>query len=264
MIQNTRTALITGASSGIGAEFARQLARRGWSLVLVARRLERLEQLAAELEKQHGVAVQAWQADLTQPDEIVRVAQRLSAMPQIAMLINNAGFDTNTPFAKSDILRELDMVRLHVDATMQLSRAALPSMLAARYGAIINVSSLGALVPTPGHAAYCASKAALITFSETLQLELHGTGVRVQALCPGLTCSEFHDTAAFADFDRSYFPEHFWMSAAEVVSTSLHCLECGRVVCVPGRANRMLATCSRIGLAPLLWRALAAMPRRRS
>ncbi len=263
MIQNTRTALITGASSGIGAEFARQLAARGWSLVLVARRLERLERLAAELKERHGISAEAWQADLAQPDEIERVAQRLSAMPQVAMLINNAGVDTNTPFAKSDILRELDMVRLHVDATIQLSRAALPSMLAARYGAIINVSSLGALVPTPGHAAYCASKAALITFSETLQLELHGTGVRVQALCPGLTRSEFHDTAAFADFDPSYFPERFWASAADVVSTSLRCLERGRVVCVPGRANRVLAACGRLGLAPLLWRALAAMPRRR-
>ena len=246
-------ALITGASSGLGAVYARQLAAQGYNLVLVARREERLAALAAELEERHGVSAQALAADLSTPDGIERVEERIARLEAVDMLVNNAGFGFPGKFAESDLARHLDMIHVHVTASVRLCRAALPGMIARRRGRIINVASLSAFVPA-GHATYTATKTYLVAFSETLQIELYGTGVRVQALCPGFTYTEFHDTPELApSFDRAQIPRLMWMPAEKVVALSLKALERGRVAYIPGFLNRLLAALARNRLASLLF-----------
>ena len=224
------TALITGASSGIGAAFARRLAAAGHNLILVARRLDRLEALAEELASRHNIVAEVLPADLAQPAGIERVETRLSGTDTPDLLINNAGFGTTGYFADIDLAKQLDMIQLHIVAPVRLCRAVLPGMIARSRGAIINVASIAAYWPLPENANYAASKMYLIVFSQSLQAELEGTGVRVQALCPGFTYTEFHDTAEFARFDRRNIPAPLWMSADELARLSLAALERGEVV----------------------------------
>lgn len=233
------TALITGASSGIGAAFARRLAAEGYDLVLVARREARLAALAAELQQRYPIRAEVLAADLAKPTDVERVEQRLAALSELSLLINNAGFGTAGFFSQSDLARELDMIQVHLTTSLRLSRAALPGLIARRRGAIINVSSSAAFFPTPGAATYCASKSYLNVFSEALQAELAGTGVRVQALCPGFTYTEFHDTPEYKDFDRARIPKFLWMTAEAVVSASLQALGQGQVICIPGWHYRL-------------------------
>lgn len=232
-------ALITGASSGIGAAFARRLARDGYSLVLTARRAERLQALADEIraEARPGVQVEVLPADLDQPVDLERVEQRLGQEPAITLLVNNAGFGAGGDFSRADMPRQLSMIRLHVLASVRLARSALPQMLARRHGAVINVSSLGGFLPMPGSINYAATKAYLNNFSEGLSIELHGSGVRVQALCPGMTRSEFHSVS---NSDITSIPAIAWMTSEEVVEESLRGLAENRVVVVPGLLNRVL------------------------
>lgn len=249
------TALITGASSGIGKAFAGSLAQRGYDLILVARRRELLESLADELSSAHGIHAEVLTADLALEEDMIRVAQRIEANDEVSMLVNNAGFDVDSPFAKSDIERELDMVRVHDMATMRLTRAALPGMIARRRGAVINVSSIGAFFPLPDHAIYDASKAFLLSFTETLQVELAGSGVRAQVLCPGFTHTSFH---AVSQMNISAIPGRMWMEPDEVVEESLRALDRGKVVVIPGRRNRLLALFSKLP-RPLIYRAIGKM-----
>ncbi len=249
------TACITGASSGIGAAFARQLAATGHNLILVARRQERLEALADELSTRHNVTCQVLPADLTQSADLERIAARLAGPDAPDLLINNAGFGTTGHFADIDLDRQLDMIQLHVIAPVRLCRAVLPDMIARRSGAIINVASIAAYWPLPENANYAASKMYLIVFSQALQSELRETGVRVQALCPGFTYTEFHDTAEFARFDRRNIPAPLWMSADELVRLSLAALEWGEVVYIPGWKNRLM-------VSPVFHALLALVPRK--
>ena len=241
------TALITGASSGIGAAFARTLAAEGYDLLLVARRAERLAALAAELRQQHGVTVETLAVDLATPAGIAQVAQRITHLPNLTLLINNAGFGLKGPFWDVDLARQQAMIQLHVQATVALCHAALPGMLAHRHGQIINVSSVAAFGPLPGNATYMPTKAYLNNFSESLALELQGRGVQVQALCPGFTYSEFHDTAEYAGFNRRRYPGFMWMTAEAVAAHSLAALRRAQppVVFVPGRVNRLLTLIQR-------------------
>lgn len=252
------TAYITGASAGLGAEFARQLAARGYHLVLVARRLERLETLAAELAQKHNIRAEAFAADLANADDVARLAERLARDEDLALLVNNAGFGLGGPFAEAEIERQAEMLQVHVSAAMRLIRAALPGMIARRAGNIINVSSLAAFIPRGGSAIYGASKAFLNSFSEALQMELQDTGVRVQALCPGFTYTEFHDVREVAqNFKRSEIPRFFWQNADEVVRASLAALGSERVIVIPGWRNHLLKFMSqnRLILSLLLaWR----------
>jgi hypothetical protein len=228
------TALITGASSGIGKAFAGSLAKRSYDLVLVARRRELLDSLADELSSAHGVHAEVLTADLASEEDVVRVAQHIEARGDLSMLVNNAGYTIEGPFAESDIERQLDMVHVHDLATMRLTRAVLPGMIARRRGAVINTSSLGGFAPQRNHSIYCASKAFLIGFTETLHMELAGSGVRAQVLCPGFTHTGFH---AAVGMDTSGIPSVLWMDADEVVEESLRALERGKVVVIPGRRN---------------------------
>jgi len=247
-------ALITGASSGIGAAFARRLAQEGYNLVLVARRQDRLAALAEELVQAHGIAAEVLPADLTQVDDVARVERRIASL-KLAILVNNAGFGTNKgSLLASDLDEQIDMLNLHILTTMRLCRAALPGMTAQASGAIINVSSISAFFPLPGDINYPASKAYLNTFSQALQAEVARHGIRVQALCPGFTHTEFHDTEAMSGFQKSRIPAPIWMTSEQVVEDSLRCLGRNQVICVPGRRNQLLVLGSQNGLAGLVLR----------
>jgi uncharacterized protein len=237
-------AVVTGATAGIGREFAEQLAGRGYDLLLVARDQPRLAEAAAALTATHHVEAEAFPADLTRDDDVTRLAERLSASGRLAVLVNNAGFGSRGKLAQSDPGKQTAMVRLHVLAPMRLTRAALPVLLANRTGAVVNVSSIASFLFSAGNVNYCATKAYLTTFTEGLAAELRGTGVQAQALCPGFTRTEFHGRIA-EPVERH--PELFRMSARSVVRHSLRCLDRrGPTVCIPGLGYRMLAGMIRI------------------
>jgi uncharacterized protein len=246
--------LITGATSGIGKLFADRLAARGHDLILVARDAARLESLAVELGTRHGVAVEPLRADLSRDDEIERLAARLRAGQPLAMLVNNAGFGTKGTIAETDPGPQAAMVHLHALAPMRLSQAALPGMLARRAGAIINVSSVASFIYTPGNANYSATKAYLTVFSEGLAGEVAHAGIRVQALCPGFTRTEFHARMGLSAAELGRRP--FWLRAEDVVDCSLRSLDGGGpVVCIPDWRYRVLVFLIRH--APRRWLGLA-------
>ncbi|MDQ6856872.1 MAG: SDR family oxidoreductase [Candidatus Dormibacteraeota bacterium] len=234
-------ALITGASSGIGEEFARQLAARGHAVTLVARRGERLQTLAKELRQKHSAKVSVHTADLASAAGRGRIATLLRTQAPW-LLVNNAGFGTRGRFAELDPAREAEEVELNVVALHQLTAAVLPGNVEARTGAVINVASTAAYQALPYMATYAATKAFVLHFTEALSLELHGTGVRAMALCPGPTRTEFDEVAGVSVlFDKS-LP----MSAAAVVRSALRTLDRGHAVCVPGPHNLLLAQGNRL------------------
>jgi uncharacterized protein len=242
-------ALITGASAGLGAEYARRLAASGTSVILVARRLDRLEELARELRARHGVAVDVLAADLATEAGQAVVAARIAADPALDLLVNNAGFGGKTGFAKGELAAHLDMARVHVEATIRLTKAALPGMIDRGRGAVINVASVAAFSPFSG-AMYGGTKAFLVMFSEGLQTEVRSKGIAVQAICPGMTHTEFHGVAGI---DKAVVPAPFWMTADKVVRISLRRLG-GRVVCVPGWHNKAISFLMRCPLTAALVR----------
>jgi uncharacterized protein len=231
-------AVITGASAGIGKVFCEKLAARGYDLIVAARNAARLESLRQEFEGRYGVAVEVFPADLTIDTDVSLLAERLTRSPRLALLVNNAGFGTRGTLVDASPAIQEAMLRLHTVAPMRLAQAALPVLLANRRGAIVNVSSVASFIYSPGNVNYCATKAYLTTFSEGLAAELAGTGVKVQALCPGFTRSEFHQRM---DADVSELPRWMWMSADRVVDASLRALDRGRpVVCVPGLRYKLI------------------------
>jgi short-subunit dehydrogenase len=245
-----RTALITGASAGLGAEYARRLAAAGTDLILVARRLERLEALAAELRAKNGVAVEAVRADLTDAGDLGRVERLVAESATLDLLVNDAGYGGRTGFVKGGTADHIGMVRVHVEATVRLTRAALPGMIGRGRGAVISVASVAAFSPFSG-AMYSGTKAFLVMFSENLQAEVRSKGIVIQALCPGMTHTEFH---AVAGIDESIVPSPFWQTAEKVVRTSLRRLGRG-VVCIPGWHNKAIAFLMRCPATAVLVRA---------
>jgi short-subunit dehydrogenase len=250
------TALITGASSGIGAAFARALAAQGYDLVLVARREDRLRMVAEEVQQKFNVACRVCPADLSHPLHLEWLERKISEIQDLEMLINNAGFGAPGRFAEMEIEKNLAMIQVHILAAVRLCRAALPGMIARRRGSIINVSSIAAFMAGPKNATYSATKGYLNLFSEGLQDELKGTGVRVQALCPGLTDTEFHDRPGYENY-KTEMPGFLWMKAEEVVRESLEALAKSRVICVPGLKNRLLVTVMRNRLGALVMKWIA-------
>jgi short-subunit dehydrogenase len=251
-------ALVTGASAGIGREFCEQLAARGHDLLLVARDRARLDAVGGELGARHGIAVEALPADLSREDDMLRVAERI-ARAEPTLLVNNAGFGTTGTLARTDPERQAEMVRLHTLAPVRLTLAALPSLVRRNAGGVINVSSVAGFAVTPGSVTYGATKAFLTTWSEGLAAELRGSGVRVQALCPGFTHSEFHRRMGTRS---GRAPEFMWLSARQVVTASLRALDRnGPVVCVPGWRYRVVVAALRILPRGLVSRAAAARQR---
>ena len=252
------TALITGASSGLGEAFARKLASQKLDLILVARRGDRLAKLASELRSQCGVNAEDLVADLSTDVGVGLVERRIESLKALDLLVNNAGFGVPGEFAEVPLERSLLMIDVHVLASVRLSRAALPGMIARRRGAIINVSSIGAFLPRPGDAVYCATKAYLNAFSEALAGELRGSGVQMQALCPGFVPTEFLDQPEHQRLQvKARIPKWLWTPAEDVIAASLQALRHDQLICVPGFKNRLIVVAARSGLAGFLLRILA-------
>lgn len=247
MKSSSKLAVVTGASSGLGTVFAQQLAARGYCLLLVARRVDRLEELSRAL----GPASDIYPCDLADPAETEKLALHLRERGDVSLLVNNAGFGTLGKFHETDFGRQVEMVNVHVLATMRLTRAVLPAMIDARHGAIINVSSIAAYLRSAGDVSYGATKGWMNDFTEGLRIELDAlhSPVVVQALCPGFTYTEFHDTLGA---DRALIPKWFWLPADSVVRDSLDALGTRQLFVIPSWKYKLVATVSR--LLPTAWR----------
>jgi short-subunit dehydrogenase len=236
-------AAITGASSGIGKVFAQKLAPTH-DLLLIARRRDRLESLAAELTPVCGCEVFILEADLTIEDDLARVADRIAGAPQLALCVNNAGFGLRGLFLRSDLRQLEQMHRLNISAVLRLSHAALCNMVARGSGALINVASVAGFVRRARNVGYGATKAWVVAFTESLYLDMQAmqSPVRIQALCPGYTYSEFHD---HMNIDRMRIASRaMWLPAEFVVEKSLKALESGRLFVVPGWRYRLIVNLS--------------------
>jgi short-subunit dehydrogenase len=239
MSQQKLTALVTGASGGIGEELARLFAADGHDLVLVARSRDKLVRLAEELHEKHGVAARVLAADLARPEAPREIFEELSADGvQVDALVNNAGFGTYGLFAETDLQSELELLQVNIVALTHLSKLFLPGMLARRRGYLMNVASTAAFQPGPLMAVYYASKAYVLSLSEALANECEGTGVRVSALCPGPTETGFVAAAGMGDsklFDRAV------MDARTVAEAGYRGLLAGKTIVIPGLRNNLLA-----------------------
>jgi short-subunit dehydrogenase len=245
----TRTALVTGATAGIGREFAVQLAARGDRLVLVARDVERLEKVAAELRAEHGVEVEVLPADLADPDQVAAVAARVADREHpVDLLVNNAGFGLKGRFLDNAVADEVRMLDVLVTAVLRLSHAALGAMAERGSGQIVNVSSVAAFLP---RGSYSAAKAWVNSFSLWAHQEYAGRGVTVMALCPGFTKTEFH---ARMDVSRGSAPGFLWLDAERLVREALADLEAGKAMSIPSKRYKAIAALGRTVPRPVLQR----------
>jgi short-subunit dehydrogenase len=241
------TALITGATAGIGASYTKLLAKQGYDLVLVARDLPRLNKLAKELSKTYKVKVETIKADLTAPNQLIKVEKRLSNKSKpIEVLINNAGFGIKQSFTDSDIKKEQELLDVLVTAPMRLAHSVLPQMLKRDSGVIVNVSSVASWI-TGG--TYSAAKSYLTVFSEYLHTELRGTNIKISALCPGFTRTEFHERGKMR---MSGLPNFMWLTSDQVVAKSWRYVNANKVVCIPGWQYLILSTIARTAPRPLV------------
>jgi short-subunit dehydrogenase len=245
----TSTALVTGASGGIGAEIARELARRGHGVVLVARRKDRLEELAEELQRDYGIRAETISADLAKPASRSRIQGRLTELGlDVDILVNNAGFATGGAFHESAPARELEQVQVLVEAVVALTSTFLPPMVERGRGAVLNVASTAAMQPLPYAAGYSAAKAYVLTFSEAVHQEVAGRGVTITALCPGPVDTEFWQIADWEVAGRrtseSALPSVAMISAKDAARAGVDGLASGSRVVIPGLPMRaaMLAT----------------------
>ena len=230
------TCLVTGASSGIGADIARALAGRGHGITLVARRTDRLEKLAAELRDRNGVRVETMGCDLRAADARDRMRAEIEELGRrVEVLVNDAGFGTAGRFDELDLERELDMVRLNVEAVVDLCGRYVPGLVRRGRGAVLNVASTAAFQPLPRQATYAASKAFVLAFTDALHQDLAGTGVTATTLCPGPAKTEFMTNAGI---DWEGLPGFIWSESAVVAEAGVKGLEKGRRVVVPGPLNR--------------------------
>jgi short-subunit dehydrogenase len=228
--QSQGTALVTGASSGIGAIYAERLAARGFDLLLVARDEQRLEAAASKLRAEHGVQVEVLKADLTQRDDVLKVEQRLRSDSSISLLLNNAGVAADGLLANADMEQLEKLIQLNVTTVTRLASAAAASFAKAGRGSIINIASVVALFPERFNATYSASKAYVLSLTQSLNAELDGTGVKVQAVLPGVTRTEIWERSGI---DASQIPADMVMEAAEMVDAALSGLDQGELVTIP-------------------------------
>jgi short-subunit dehydrogenase len=229
--------LVTGASSGIGAEIAREFASRSRRVVLVARRAEKLRELAESL----GAAADVLAADLSKPAERAALPDRVTELGLVVdVLVNNAGLSTMGPIAESDPAAELNLIEVDVAAVADLCSRFVPGMVSRGRGAVLNVASVGAFGPVPGQAAYGAAKAFVLSYTQSLGQELHGTGVIAAALCPGPVKTGFGEAAGVSDEDaEAALPKAMWIDPDEVARAAVDGLASGRTVIVPGAFNRI-------------------------
>ena len=233
---NIRTVLITGASSGIGEEFCKRLAKPEISLIMVARREEKLLELKRILNPS-VTSIHSVIADLSTIHGIAHVQDVIRQQSPVDLLINNAGFSAYGRFSDSSLAAQISITRVQIEATLSLTRAVLPFMREQNFGRIINVSSIGAFISLKKTAVYGASKAFLGSFSRSLSEEVTDHDIKVQCLCPGMTRTEIHDSATFSDFDKSRVPDKSWMTSDAVVAASLEALESEKLFVIPGEEN---------------------------
>jgi hypothetical protein len=255
--------LITGASVGIGREFARQLAGRARSMILIARRDEKLVELADELHQAHPkLLVHIRKIDLADPVQLRELLAWLDREPrEVDLLINNAGLGDSGPFAKSDPVRNNQMTLVNVTALTSLTRHLLPRLISRGHGGILNVSSSAGFLPIPGSAVYAATKAYVTSFSEALRAELRGTGVSVCALCPGPVVTEFQQVAKRDGAQPNIGPKFLVVSVEQVVRDALAALESDRPLVIPGFGMKLLMVLARVMPMPVM-RLVARMSRR--
>ena len=253
------TALVTGASSGLGAGFARRLAASGHDLVLVARNRAALEALGGELEAAHGTKSEVLAADLGQRDQLGAVVDRIGAGAPVDVVVNNAGFGFYGPVITHSAEQELGMVDVDIAAVVALSHAALRSMVPRRSGKLLNVSSVGAFAATPNGATYSAAKGFVLMFSEALHDEVADSGVHVTVLCPGFTRTSFQ---ANAGLEAKGLPGFAWSDPDAVVGQALVALERNQAVCVPGLVNKLTAATPRFAPRPVVRRVAASIMKR--
>jgi uncharacterized protein len=234
------TVLVTGASSGIGEELAREFTRRGRHVVLVARRADKLEALAESL----GSAADVLAADLSKADDRAALPGRVAELGLVVdILVNNAGLSTSGPIAESDPAAELNLIEVDVAAVADLCSRFVPGMVARGGGAVLNVASVGAFGPLPGQAAYGAAKAFVLSYTQALGEELRGTGVIAATLCPGPVSTEFGEKAGISDEDaEASLPKVMWVDADVVAKTAVDGLASGTTVIVPGVFNKIGAS----------------------
>ena len=239
--------LVTGASAGIGAAFARAYAARGWDLALTARRADRLEALAAELKTAHGAQSLVIPADLAKAGAVDAILAGIQAQGRVVDgVVNNAGYGLGGTFGTTQWPEQATFIQVMVTSVAELAHKALPGMLERRFGRIINVASVAGILPGGrGHTLYAASKAFLIKMSQSMNLECEGTGVHVTALCPGFTYSEFHDVNGTRG-QVSQMPSWMWQEADEVVEAAIAANEASQATVVPGGANRAITRLAKL------------------
>jgi len=243
-----RLALVTGASAGIGAAFARILASHGYDVALTARRADRLEALAAEIRLRFGVEAYAIAADLADPTGVDTVLAGIEAQGRVVdVLVNNAGYGLPGTYAGTTWTEQSVFLQVMLTSVCALTHKVLPGMVERRFGRIVNVASLAGLVPgAAGHTLYAATKGFLVKFSQSLHLENQATGVHVSALCPGFTWSEFHDVNGTRAQLNLSMPDWMWLGADEVAASGYEAVEANRPVCVPGAPNKTIAALAKI------------------
>lgn len=251
-----RAAIVTGASSGIGTELARELCRRGHQVVLVARSEAKLAELAGELGERAHVLPADLAERLARAELLARI-ERLGLTPDV--LVNNAGLSTLGPVAAADVAAELNMIEVDVAAVVDLTTRFLPGMVARGRGALLNVASTAAFQPLPGQTGYAACKAFVLSYTQSLAGELRGTGVSATALCPGPVDTGFGATTGFTDEEaHGALPKVLWRDAATVARAAVDGMARGRTVVIPGAANRVSAALAQVTprslLVPLLAR----------
>jgi uncharacterized protein len=235
------TCLVTGASSGIGAEIARELARRGHGVTLAARREERLRELAEELSGQHDVRAETVSADVADESARKRLkAQLMERNLTVEVLVNNAGFGSGGAFVELEAEKEAQMVRTNVEAVVALTGMFVPDMAERGRGAVLNVASLIAFQPVPFQATYGATKAAVLSFSDALHEELRGSGVTITSVCPGPVRTEFGESGGFGGADDR-IPDRVWLDADKVAADAVNAMEAGDRITVPGARNQIAA-----------------------
>ena len=243
-----RLALVTGASSGIGAALARVYASHGYDLALTARRADRLQQLADDVRLRHGVDSLVIPADLADPEAPAKVLAEIEANGRVVdALVNNAGYGLPGLYAASEWADQAKFLQVLVTAVCEFAHRTLPGMLERRFGRIVNVASLAGLTPsTPGQTLYGPAKALVIRFSQALHLETQGTGVHVSALCPGFTYSEFHDVTGSRAQVSENTPAWMWLGADEVAQAGYEAAEANRPICVTGAPNKAIAALAKL------------------
>ena len=236
-----KTAIITGATSGIGASFAKILASKGYNLIITGRRKEKIQNLANELSKKYDIKIEVIIAELSNENDIKNFINQISKIKNIDILINNAGYSIYKNYSDTTISEIEKIVSVQILTVIKTISAVLPKMIHQGSGDIINVSSMGAILPIKKDSVYCGTKSFLNTFSESLYMEVRDKGIKVQALCPGLTRTDFHGKLNMNSNERNNLEKFKLMSPDYVADYSLKCLTKNKVICIPGSRKRIIA-----------------------